>query len=106
MEKIKEAVGIQLESTESAIIEALASQNVQMYIVTINSLRDMRFKMLEEMHQGEVSKDTRRKLVTLKKGKEILENYPEVKAYLAFLSKHAQLSDSYRQLENAEFSRK
>jgi len=45
MEKNKEAVGIQLASTENAIIEALSSQKVQMYIVTINSLRDMRFKM-------------------------------------------------------------
>lgn len=106
MEKIKEAVGEQLRETETAIIESLSSKNVQMYIVTLNSLMKIRRELLSQINNDEVDKEIRRKFVVLKKGKEMLEEFPEVKTYLAFLSRQAQLSDSYRQLETTEFSRK
>lgn len=105
MEKIKEAVGVQLEETETAIVDMLLnSKKVQMYIVTLNSLRDFRNDFLEQVHQGEVQKETRRKFITLKKGKEMLEQFPEVKAYLAMFSRHAHLVDSYRLLASSEIS--
>lgn len=100
MEKSKKALKSKIDGIEPVIVELLNSRKVQLYIAVLNLLLKVITEFLEQTKAGKIDEEVRRKLVTLKKGKAKLENQPEVKLYLAILEKHAQLSDSYNEIES------
>lgn len=104
MEKIKKDVEYQLGGTKDAICEALNFKKVQLYIAVMNLQLDYRRKFLNEIYEGKVSEETRRRFVKLKKALEKLESTPEIKTYLAMFPRHAELADTYSELSYIEAS--